>query len=243
MTLLKGTIMKRTKWATLAMSISFLLGTIIAVGSLVSMGGRLDTASLTATPFSVPTLLVTCLDPLTILLEIAAIILMVMESKRVGNPHRRLAWLAAIFFIIWGVLNLGVFLPLSFIGTQRGSLSMIKTAQKVKAGAALLQYAIPFLLVYGVSHRLPRVLLWAALFLTIVGNFGTITIPISTMTLEEIETAGQTMYAPRLDIDYREGIYPLLLGLGYAGGALYMIVYGLLTVRFFRDNDPLNAQT
>jgi hypothetical protein len=46
--------MKRTKWATLAMSISFLLGTIIALGSLISMGGTMDTAQLTAAPqFSV----------------------------------------------------------------------------------------------------------------------------------------------------------------------------------------------
>ena len=97
--------MKRTAWAMLAMSILFLLGTIIAVGSLVSMGGRLDTARLIAAPLSVPTVLVSCLDPLAILLEIVAIVLIVMDSKQVGNPHHRLAWTAAIFFAIWGVLN------------------------------------------------------------------------------------------------------------------------------------------
>jgi hypothetical protein len=73
------------------MSISFLLGTIIAVGSLVSLGGKLDTERLTATPLSVPTILVSCLDPLAILLEIVAIVLIVIDGKQVGNPHRRLA--------------------------------------------------------------------------------------------------------------------------------------------------------
>ena len=157
--------MRRTAWATLAMSLSFLLGMIIAAGALASLGGKLDTASPTAAPLSLPAVLVTCLDPPAILLEIAAIVLIVIDSKKVGNPHRRLAWVAAIFFVIWGALNLGVFLPLSLVGSQRGSLELVRTGQMVKAGAALLQYAIPFLLVYGLSRKAPRVLLWSALAL------------------------------------------------------------------------------
>jgi hypothetical protein len=228
--------MKRTAWAMLAMSISFLLGTIIAVGSLVSMGGRLDTARLTAAPLSVPTVLVSCLDPLAILLEIVAIVLIVMDSKQVGNPHHRLAWTAAIFFAIWGVLNLGVFLPLSFVGMRRGSLVLVKIGQMVKAGAALLQYAIPFLLVYGLSRKAPRVLLWLALILTVVGNFGVVVLPITGIELEAIEAAGQELYTPQFSVDYTSGLYPILLGMGYIGGALYMTAYGFLAVRFFRGD-------
>jgi len=228
--------MKRTAWAMLAMSISFLLGTIIAVGSLVSMGGRLDTARLTAAPLSVPTVLVICLDPLAILLEIVAIVLIVMDSKQVGNPHHRLAWTAAIFFAIWGVLNLGVFLPLSFVGMRRGSLVLVKIGQMVKAGAALLQYAIPFLLVYGLSRKAPRVLLWLALILTVVGNFGVVVLPITGIELEAIEAAGQELYTPQFSVDYTSGLYPILLGMGYIGGALYMTAYGFLAVRFFRGD-------
>jgi hypothetical protein len=228
--------MKRTAWAMLAMSISFLLGTIIAVGSLVSMGGRLDTARLTAAPLSVPTVLVICLDPFAILLEIVAIVLIVMDSKQVGNPHHRLAWTAAIFFAIWGVLNLGVFLPLSFVGMRRGSLVLVKIGQMVKAGAALLQYAIPFLLVYGLSRKAPRVLLWLALILTVVGNFGVVVLPITGIELEAIEAAGQELYTPQFSVDYTSGLYPILLGMGYIGGALYMTAYGFLAVRFFRGD-------
>jgi len=228
--------MKRTAWAMLAMSISFLLGTIIAVGSLVSMGGRLDTARLTAAPLSVPTVLVSCLDPLAILLEIVAIVLIVMDSKQVGNPHHRLAWTAAIFFAIWGVLNVGVFLPLSFVGMRRGSLVLVKIGQMVKAGAALLQYAIPFLLVYGLSRKAPRVLLWLALILTVVGNFGVVVFPITGIELEAIEAAGQELYTPQFSVDYTSGLYPILLGMGYIGGALYMTAYGFLAVRFFRGD-------
>lgn len=228
--------MKRTAWAMLAMSISFLLGTIIAVGSLVSMGGRLDTARLTAAPLSVPTVLVSCLDPLAILLEIVAIVLIVIDSKQVGNPHHRLTWTAAIFFAIWGVLNLGVFLPLSFVGMRRGSLVLVKIGQMVKAGAALLQYAIPFLLVYGLSRKAPRVLLWLALILTVVGNFGVVVLPITGIELEAIEAAGQELYTPQFSVDYTSGLYPILLGMGYIGGALYMTAYGFLAVRFFRGD-------
>jgi hypothetical protein len=230
--------MKRTAWAMVAMSISFLLGTIIAVGSLVSMAGRLDTARLTAAPLSVPTLLVSCLDPLAILLEIAAIVLIVTDSKQVGNPHRRLAWIAAIFLVIWGVLNLGVFLPLSFVGMRRGSLVLFKAGQMVKVGAALLQYTIPFLLVYGLSRKVSRALLWLALILTVIGNFGVVALPIGNIELEAIEAAGQELYAPQFSVDYTSGLYPVLLGMGYTGGALYMIAYGLLAVHFFRGDRP-----
>jgi hypothetical protein len=218
------------------MSISFLLGTIIAAGSLISMGGRMDTARLTAAPLSLPTLLVSCLDPLAILLEIVAIILIVLDSRQVGNPHHRLAWTAAIFFAVWGVLNLGVFLPLSFVGMWRGSLGLVKAAQRVKAGAALLQYAVPFLLVYGLSRRAPRVLLWVALVLTVAGNFAVVTLPIGGIELEAIEAAGQELHVPQLSVDYTRGLYPILLGMGYLGGALYMIAYGLLAARFFKGD-------
>jgi hypothetical protein len=220
----------------LAMSLAFLLGTIIALGSLVSIGGKLDTERLTAAPLSLPTLLVSCLDPLAMLLEVAALVLIVIDSKYVGNPHCRLALTAAIFFIIWALLNVGGFLPLSFIGMRRGSLRMVKAGQMVKAGAALLQYAIPFLLIYGLSHKTSRMLLWIALILTVVGNFGVVVLPIRGVALEAIDTAGQTLYAPRFSVDYTKGIYPVLLGMGYTGGALYMIAYGLLTVRFFKED-------
>ena len=228
--------MKRTAWGTLAMSLSFLLGTIIAVGSLVSMGGRLDTERLTATPLSLPTVLVSCLDPLAIMLEIAAIVLVVMDSKRVGGLHHRLAWTAAIFFVVWSVLNLGVFLPLSLVGMQRGSLALVKMGQLVKAGAALLQYAIPFLLVYGVSRQPPRALLWLGLLLTVVGSFAVVVLPIGGMELAAVEAAGQTLHVPRFAVDYTSGLYAVLLGLGYAGGVMYMIAYVLLAVHFFRED-------
>ena len=230
--------MKRTAWATLAMNFSFLLGTIIAVGSLVSMGGKLDTESLTAAPLSLPTILVSCLDPLVILLEIAAIVLIVMDSRKSGNPHHRLAWTAAIFFVVWGVLNVGGFLPLSFMGMQRGSLELVKTGQMVKAGAALLQYALPFLLVYGVSPNVPRVLLWPALVLTMVGNFGVVTLPIGSIALKAVGTAGQVLYVPQFSVDYTHGLYPVLLGMGYIGSALYMVAYGFLAVYLFREDQP-----
>jgi hypothetical protein len=232
--------MKRTAWGMMVMGLSFLLGMIIAVGSLISMGGQLNTARLTGTPLSAPTVLVTCLDPFVILLEIAAIALIVIDSKAVGNSHRRLAWISAVAFVIWGALNLGVFLPVSFIGMQRGSLALVKAGMTVKAVAGLLQYAIPFLLVFELSRGVPRsrLLLWAALILTVVGNFGVVIRPLGGLMLDAVETAGRTVYAPRFDVDYRHGWYPLLLGMGYAGGLLYMVAYGLLGVRFFKVENP-----
>ena len=218
------------------MCMSFLLGTIIAVGSFVSMRGKLDTERLTAAPLSAPTVLVSCLDPLAILLEIAAIVLVLMDSRRVGGLHRRLAWTAAAFFLGWGALNLGLFLPLSFAGMQRGSSALVRMGQVVKAGAALLQYAVPFLLIYGLSRKRSRTVLWLALMLTVVGSLGVVALTIGSVELARVESAGQTLYVPRFSVDYTSGLYPILLGMGYAGGALYLIAYGLLAARFFRED-------
>ena len=227
--------MKRTAWGLAAMLLSFLFGTVIALGSLTAMRGRLDTAALTAQPFNVPTLLVTCLDPLAILLEIVAIILIVMDSRQFGGLHRRLARTAAIFFVIWAIANLGAFLPLSFLGMRHGSVSMIKVAQMVKAGAAVLQYSIPFLLAFGLTRKVPRVLLWLALALTVVGNFGAVTSPIEGIQLQPVESLGQTMYVPHFNVDYTAGLYPILLALGYIGGVLYMLVYAFLTRQTWKE--------
>jgi hypothetical protein len=121
---------------------------------------------------------------------------------------------------------------------QRGSLALVRAGQIVKAGAALLQYAIPFLLAYGLSSRAPRVLLWLALILTVVGNFGVVVLPIGGIELQAIESAGQELYAPRFAVDYTSGLYPILLGMGYLGGLLYLIAYGVLALRFFRQGQP-----
>ncbi|MBC7249382.1 MAG: hypothetical protein H5T62_03790 [Anaerolineae bacterium] len=232
--------MKRTAWGLLAMSLSFLLGTIIALGSMVAMRGKLDTATLTGQPLSVPTLLVSCLAPFAILLEIVAIILIVLDSRQVGRLHHRLSWVAVVFFVLWAIANLGGFLPLSLLGVQRGEVSIVKLAQMIKAGAAILQYLIPFLLAFSLTRKVPRVLLWFAVVLTTVGNFGVITLPIGGLTLQPVESFGQTMYAPQFAVDYTTGPYPILLALGYTGGALYMLVYALLTWQVWRGGNYPN---
>ena len=164
-----------------------------------------------------------------------AIVLIVVDSRQVGGLHRRLAWTAAILFVIWGIANVGGFIPLSFVGMRRGSLALVKAGQLLKAGAALLQYSVPFLMVFGLTSKWPRVLLWLALVMTAVGNFGVVVLSISGIRLEPIEIPGQTMYAPRFEVDYTAGAYPFLLGMGYMGGVLYLVVYALLTWRTWRS--------
>jgi hypothetical protein len=220
------------------MSVSFLLSAALALGSLTLMEGRLDAASLDQ-PFSVVALLVACLDPFAILLEIAAIVLIVWDSRLVGELHRRLAWAAVGCFVLWVVANVGGFLPLTLIGLRRGSLGLVKEGQMIKAGAALLQYTVPFLLAFGLTQGWWRALMWLALALTVIGNFGVVVSPISGMWLEPIEVPGMEMYAPRFDVDYTTGAYPVLLGLGYAGTALYLVAYVALAWRVWRGAEDV----
>jgi hypothetical protein len=144
--------------------------------------------------------------------------------------------LAAPFLGLWAVANLGGFLPLSFVGMQRGSLTLVKAGQWVKMLAALLQYSIPFLLVVGLTWGWTRTLLWLALTLTVAGNLGTVAQAVSDTELELVETAGQALHVPRFQTDYRTGLRPFLLALGYIGGALYMVVYAFLAWQTWRMN-------
>ena len=227
--------MKRTAWATLGMTISFLLGTIIALGSLISLEGQLNTDDLTASPLGTPTLLVSCLEPLAITLEIAAIILIWMDRKPAGERHQRLVLAALVCFLAWGLLNVGGFIPLSIAGMQNGSLALVKAGQMVKAAAATLQYAVPFLLVYGLSSRNLRGLLWLALVLTVAGNLSLISLPISTITLQA--GAGR-LHTIQLSVDYTQRVYPFLLGMGYLGGVLYMMAYGITAFQLIKSITP-----
>jgi hypothetical protein len=227
--------MKRTGLGLSAMTLSLLFGWTIALGSLLATRGQLDTKLLTRQPFNLPTLLVTCLDPMAILLEIAAIILILRESQQVSTLHHRFARMAMIVYIAWAIANLLGFLPLSFMGAINGSRSMALTGQWIKASAALLAFLVPALLVFGISSRALRSMLGLGWLLSAVGSFGSIVISLKNFELEAMSAAGQTMYVTKLNVDYTQGMYPALLLIGYTGGFLYLLVYAYLTWRFLRE--------
>jgi len=217
--------MKRTMWGLWAMCASLLLGTVIALGSLISTGGQLDTRDLAANPMNASTLLVACIDPLAILLEIAAIVLIVSHARRFGPLHQRTAWAAAILYILWAAANLLGFLPLSLLSMQNGSLDMALAGQWVKAGAALLAYTVPALLVFGLGNCATCAGTALGWLISAIGNFATLARTIPAIALEPIMVGDRTMYAVQFSVDYTGGIYPFLLAMGYIGGALYLAVY------------------
>ena len=223
--------MKQTIWGLLAMSVSLLLGTIISVGSLMATGGQLNTEVLTHSSYgmSLPTILVSCLDPLAIVLEIAAIILIVRGSRQFGQEHRRLAWTAAILYVAWAAANFLGFLPLTFLSTMNGSLTLALAGQWIKAFAALLAFLVPMLLILGFSPKVLRLGLTLGFCLSIIGSFSVIALAITHFQLERIVVAGQALYVAKLNMDYTQGIYPILLLIGHAGGILYLLVYAYLT--------------
>jgi hypothetical protein len=217
--------MRRTTWGLWAMCLSLLLGAAIALGSLISTGGRLNTRDLAANPMNVPTRLVSCLDPLAILLEIAAIILVVSRARQYGTLHHRLAWTAAILYVLWAAANFLGFLPLSLLSAQNGSLHMALAGQWIKAGAALLAYTVPALLVWGLGNRTTRAVTAAGWLVSAIGNFGTLATTIPSIALEPVAVGDRITYAVQFSVDYAGGMYPLLLAMGYIGGALYLAVY------------------
>ena len=226
--------MKRVKAGLWAMLLSMVLGEILSLGSLVSTGGRLSSEH-AASPLSAVTILVTLTEPLALVLEITAIVLVVTGSKQLAEKGyaRRLALTAAAFFLAWGVLNLAVYMPLTLAGMREGSLELVRLGLGVKVVAALLQYSIPFLLAYGLARRgKVRQGLWLALVLTVVGGLGVTALPITSVRLEPVIVSSGKLYVPRYEVNYTSWPYPLFLVLSHLGGVLYMIIYGIIIKDF-----------
>jgi len=213
--------MRRTELGLWAMLASLTAGTVLSLGSLVSTGYKLKAEAL---PPSVP--FAAMLSPLALALEVAAIALIASDSKRAGGVHRRLALVSAAFFLAWAVLNFTVFLPLSFLGMSAGSLELVRLGLAVKASAALLQYAVPFLLVYGLIRRSGvKAVLWLALVMTVIGGLGITATPITSVELRSVVVSGTKLYVPKYEVDYTSWPYPAFLVFSHAGGILYILVY------------------
>ena len=219
-----GMELKLTPMALLFMIICMLLGFTIAMGSLISMGGELRTEALP--PLSIPTILVSILDPLAIVLEFVAVIMIFVEARKMGGVHRKLTSLSLCFLIAWLVLNFGVFTPISLMGLTSGSLSLVRIALAVKSSAAILQYIIPLTLIYGLASVREKKLLLPAAALTTTGNFLLILLPIWSVRLTLTRLAGMMLiYRPVIEVNYLSQPYLTLLLMGYIGGILYMTAY------------------
>ena len=227
--------MGRTELGLWLMLALLIVGTALSLSSLVSTGWRLR-----AEAFSRSAPLDALASPFLVALEVAAIALVVSDSKRMGGTHRRLALASIAFFLAWAALNFAVYLPLSFIGMSRGSLELVRLGLAVKAAAALLQYAVPFLLAYGLTRRNGvKVALWLALAATAVGGLGITATPIADVELKAVVVSGTEFYVPKYEVDYTSGPYPAFLALSHVGGVLYVLAYAVVatTLRKARD-DP-----
>jgi hypothetical protein len=223
--------MRKTRLGLIAMTASLVLGSVISLGSLLVSGGQLDTEAMTRQVVSPQTVLVTCLDPLTIGLEIAAIVLIVRSRHHFGGGHPRLAVWAAILYVAWAAANLLGFLPLSIVGMMRGSRPLLLAGQWVKTSSAALAFAVPALLVFGLSSKPQRLLLGLALLLSLAGSLGNLALTIGQLEMQPITTGGQTLYVPKWDVDYTAGPYPALVTASHVGGFLYLLAYAWLAWR------------
>lgn len=222
--------MKKIRIALYSMILSLLLGTVISSGSMIALGGKLNSSAITGQLLSIPTLLVSCLDPLAILLEIAALFL-IFRGRKAGSPlQRRTATAAVCCYLLWAAGNLFGFLPLAILSTQNGSLSTALTGQWIKISSALLAYAVPALLVFGLSQPAQRWLL-LGFFFTAVGSFGSVALTIQHMTLVPQEANGILLYVASINVDYTQFPFPLLQIASYLGGLIYMSVYAWLAIQ------------
>ncbi|RLE97024.1 MAG: hypothetical protein DRJ63_09740 [Thermoprotei archaeon] len=213
--------MKAAKTALLLILISMTIGEVTSLYSLLSSGFKLSSAVNYAPPAIIQTV--------ALLLEAAGVLILVASKRNKATIT------ALIFLALWAVLNFLVFLPLTLIGVRSGSLEAVKAALLVKAVAATLQYAVPFLVVYSETKDFSRKILWLALITVTIGGFMVTSTPISSIKLKTVNTSKETLYIPVYRVNYTQWPYPLYLTLCHIGGILYLITYALVIIKY-REN-------
>jgi hypothetical protein len=220
--------MKRTTWGVLVMFTSFLIETIIAVGSLI---------------FNLPgggSRWIIYAHLLPSLLEITGFILIVLGSNQMGNVHRRLVRLALIGLGLTIAVYLLFSHPPMFIRIRQGSPALVMIEQIAMTLTTLLLGTIPFLSIYGICQSRLRIVLWLALGLMVLVSFGDWW-PITGMELRAIEAAGKLIFGERFGGDNHSMALRIFMIIGDIRAALYMLVYGVMTARLFlMDRSGMN---
>lgn len=219
----------RLAWGITLVAVALLFDLIQSVYTFASLGEVINVDNIAQQQFNPLLTVLGCLAPVSGILKLIGVILIFMDSKRLGGQHRTLVSIGLGVYILSLVAFIAA-LPLSLMGTMNGSLSSITTGVWLEVATSILTLLALLLLVYAIVPGFTRILLIAAMVITLVGNIYTSAVTASGYTLQEFETAGGTFYIPNLNIDRTEGLFPVMVGLGTLAALIFLGVYAYQAV-------------
>jgi hypothetical protein len=182
-----------------------------------------------------------CLTPLLALAQLIGIILMVVDGKATGQPHRKLTWVGLILFILSGIMTIGI-IPLSYSSVMSGDTGTYSLMTWVGAAIGILGSIAPVVLVFAISSPLLRVGLGLAVVLNAVNSLGSMFLTLSNLKMKEMVINGVRMYIPETSVLMGPTATALSICQG-VGSLIFAVVFVLLMVKawqFARQNEVPN---
>jgi hypothetical protein len=227
-------------WGLTLLAVALLVELVTAGYALATLNVEFDPSSIqtTANAINPFLILLSCLTPLGFLLKIVAIVLIVSDARRLdpitNGLHRRLAWTAVALFVI-SLLMQGGTIALSFSGTSAGSQSALTAASWISLVSSLLGIVAVVLLIYAISGSNKRIVMIAAAILYAAGTVGATFLTVQNTTMESYEIMDRTFFAPVVNLDRTQGIYPVLSAAGTLAIAVLFIILLMSAIQAWRS--------
>lgn len=226
---------RKTTWGWILMSAALLLQLVSTGIGLTLVGNPVDPAEAISTAMgNTPAIIQGCLAPIAVVLALAGVILVMLEHKKLAEPHPRLAVLALIAYILMAVSNLGVGLPMSFLSTQSGNLSQAVLGLWGSLIGSVLGSIYPMLLAFGPAKTTQRALLGLAGLAGVASAAGMGGMTLANFELKAMEFGGVTMYYPQQTVSINPGLGQAFSAAGIAATVLFFAAYLWIAVDAFR---------
>jgi hypothetical protein len=179
-------------------------------------------------------LLTVCIEPLAVLLQVAAILVLARVHRTLGGTRLRLIVLAGYLYGAWAAVNLAGFLPLTFISGFTGWHWAVIAGQWVRGTATLLAFAVPAALGWSFVPPLGRWAFAGGFVLRAIGGMGSLALSLTRLRLDPMVIGRRIFYTPNLQMSPVSGFGIILGVVGLVGVAIYFFMYSALIIRIFR---------
>jgi hypothetical protein len=217
-------------WGLTILAAALLLELILAGYGLANASFEFDPQTMGSQQANPLQIAMGCLAPISAVLKIVGIILVFVDSRRLGGTHRGLALTSLILYLVSIATGIGA-IVLSFGATMQGSLQSYFLTTWLAAAGGILAFAALSLLIFVPAPQWAKIALVVGLAAYLAATVGTTLLTNNSTSLSSYEMMGTTYYIPKIDLNRTEGIFPLLSIAGTLAVVIYLAVYLVLAIQ------------
>lgn len=220
----------RLAWAFTLLATSFLFNIALSGYGIMNLSQQsFDPQTLSNMQPNILQTVVGCLSPLSFLIQIGAVILLLMDSRRIGQQQKKLGLIGFFVYLLSIILGIGS-MPLAFMSSAQGSLQLLQTTSWIGTANSILSNLGILIMVYAIVPGWIRALLGLGILSYSGAGLAAAQMLTSSMTLGKYDMMGNTYYFPNIGIDKSTGVYPALLLVEFGGQFVFAFVFTWLAV-------------